>query len=53
MGGIKNAYNISVGKPEKKRPLRWEYNIRDWMHLAEDWVQWWALVNMVMTLQVQ
>jgi hypothetical protein len=33
MGEIKNAYNILVGKPEGKRPLRrprhrWEDNIR-------------------------
>jgi hypothetical protein len=53
---------------EKKRPLRipwhkWEDNIRiglreigwegvDWMHLAQERDQWWALVNMVMNLQV-
>jgi hypothetical protein len=24
----------------------------DWMHLAEDRDQWWALVNMVMNLHV-
>jgi hypothetical protein len=51
MGGMINAYNILVGKHERKRPLgrprhRWEDNIRidireikweivDWMHLAE------------------
>jgi hypothetical protein len=33
MGEMRNAYNISVGKPEGKRPLgrprrRWEDNIR-------------------------
>jgi hypothetical protein len=25
----------------------------DWIHLAEDWGQWQALVNMVTKLQVQ
>jgi hypothetical protein len=24
----------------------------DWIHLAQDRVQWWALVNMVMNLWV-
>jgi hypothetical protein len=33
MGEIRNAYKISVGKPEGKRPLggpryRWEVNIK-------------------------
>jgi hypothetical protein len=57
-----------VGKPEVKRPLgrprrRWEKNIRidlkdrgwegaDWIHLDQDRDQWWAVVNMVMNLQV-
>jgi hypothetical protein len=68
MGGMRNAYDILVGKPEGKRPLgrprhRWEDNIRmnlreigwegvDWIHLAQDRDQWWALVNMVMNLWV-
>jgi hypothetical protein len=50
MGQMRNAYNILVGKPERKRPLgrrgsRWEDNIGlnrreigwevvDWMRLA-------------------
>jgi len=25
----------------------------DWIHLSQDRDQWWALVNMVMNLQVQ
>jgi hypothetical protein len=57
-----------VGKPERKRSFRsprprWKDNIRmgireigwegvDWMHLAQDRDQWWALVNMVMSLLV-
>jgi hypothetical protein len=64
---MKNAYNISVGKPEGKRPLgrtrrRWDHvgmDLReigwegvDWMHLAQDRGQWRALVNTVMSLQV-
>jgi hypothetical protein len=51
-----------------KRPLgrhrhRWEDNIKldlreigingaNWIQLAQDRVQWWAFVNMVMNLQV-
>jgi hypothetical protein len=61
-----NAYRILVGKPERMRPLerpscRWEDNIKmdlreigwsgmDWIDLAQDWNQWWALVNTVMNL---
>jgi hypothetical protein len=67
MGGMRNVYNILVGKPEGKRPFerhshRWE-DIRmdpreigwegvDWIHLAQDRDQWRAVVNMVMNLQV-
>jgi hypothetical protein len=68
MGGMRNAYNVLVGKPEGKRPLgrtrcRWEDNIRvdhreiglesvPWMNLAQDRDEWCALVNMVMNIQV-
>jgi hypothetical protein len=64
MGDVRNAYNILVGKPERKRLLgrprrRWEGNIRmdlrgigwggvDWIHLDRNRDQWWALVNTVM-----
>jgi hypothetical protein len=57
-----------VGKPEGKRPLgrrrrKWEDNIRmdlreigwggmDWIDLAQDRVQWRALVSTVMNLRV-
>jgi hypothetical protein len=57
-----------VGKPEAKRPLgrprhRWKDNIKidlteigwggmDWIDLAQDKDQCWALVNMVMNLQI-
>jgi hypothetical protein len=57
-----------VGKPEGKRPLgrprrRWEDWMRmdlgeiewgcvEWIHLAQDRDQWWAVVNTVMNLQV-
>jgi len=39
-GSMRNAYNILVGKPEEKRPLRrprrgWEDNIR--IDLREIW----------------
>jgi hypothetical protein len=61
MGEVRGAYNILVGKPEGRRPLerprrKWEDNIRmdlgkmgfgdvDWIHLAQDWDRWRALVN--------
>jgi hypothetical protein len=57
-----------VGKPKGKRPLgrprhRLEDGIRmdpreigwedvEWVHFAEDWGQWWAVVNAVMNLWV-
>jgi hypothetical protein len=52
-----------VGKPEGKRPLRWEDNIRvdlteigwegvELIHLAQDRDKWQAVVNMVRYLQV-
>jgi len=68
MGGMWNACNILVGRPEGKRLLRrpwhrWEDNIRmnlrelgwkdvDWMYPTQDRDQWWALVNMVMNIWV-
>jgi hypothetical protein len=68
MGEVRGAYNILVGKPERRRPLgrprrRWEDNIKvdlreiefgdvDWIHLAQDRVRWRAPVNTVMNLQV-
>jgi hypothetical protein len=68
MGEMRNAYNILIGKSEGKRPFarprcRWEGNIRidiveiewevvDWMHLAQERDHWWVLVNIVMNLQV-
>ena len=57
-----------MGKHEGRRLLgrpmrRWEDNIMmylqevgcggmDWIELAQDWYRWWALVNVVMNLQV-
>jgi len=68
MGAMRNAYNILVGKPERKRPLgkprrRWEYNIRidlreiglegvDWMHLVQYTDQWRPLLSTVMNLRL-
>jgi hypothetical protein len=64
----RNAYRILVGNPEGKRPLgrlrrRWVDNIKmdfreigwdgmDWIDLAQDRDQWWALVNTVMNLRI-
>jgi transposase len=68
MGEKRNAYRVLLGKPEGKRPLgrprrRWVDNIKiglrdkgwegvDWIDLAQDRVQWRALVNKVMNLRV-
>jgi hypothetical protein len=65
---IRHAYKILFRKPEGKRKLgrlrhRWEDNIRmnlretgwkdvDWIHLAQDRDQWWALVNTVINFWV-
>jgi hypothetical protein len=59
MGEGRGVYTVLVGKPEGKRPLgrprrRWEDNIKldlreigiygaNWIWLAQDRVQWWAL----------
>jgi hypothetical protein len=67
-GEKKNPHRILVGNLEGKRPerrsrCRWEDNIKldlretgwgvmDWTDLAQDRDQWWAIVNMVMNLQV-
>lgn len=37
---------------ETTRRSRREWNGMDWIHLAQDWDQWQALVNMVTNLQV-
>ena len=63
-----NAYRVSVGKPEGKRPLgrqrhTWEDNIKmdlrevgcdpgDWIDLVEDRDQWQVYIRVVMNLQV-
>jgi hypothetical protein len=64
----RGVYRVLFGKPEGKRPLgrprrKWEDNIKmdlceigmigaNWIHLAQDRVQWRACVNMVMNLRV-
>jgi hypothetical protein len=68
MGEKASVYRILMGKHEGKRPLgrprsRWVDNIQmdhkeigwggmDWIELAHDKDQWWALVNTAMSLQV-
>jgi len=67
-GDSRGVYRVWVGKPDRKRPLRrsrhrWEDNIKmelqevgcggmDWIDLAHDRDRWWALVNVIMNLQV-
>ncbi|KAJ4433939.1 hypothetical protein ANN_16258 [Periplaneta americana] len=69
MGESRDAYRVSVGRPEGKRPLgrprrRWEGNIkmdlrevgydhRDWINLAQDRDRWQAYVRAAMNLRVQ
>jgi hypothetical protein len=68
MGEKSNAYRLFVGKPKGKRPLgrprrTWVGNIKMdlrfigwdgvvWMDMAQDRVQWRALVNTVLNLRV-
>jgi hypothetical protein len=67
-GERRGVYRVLVGKPDGKRPLgspsrRWEDNIKvdlqevgcggmDWIELAHDRDEWWALVNAVMNLRI-
>ncbi|KAJ4445522.1 hypothetical protein ANN_12202 [Periplaneta americana] len=67
MGESRNAYRVSVGKPEGKRPLgrprrRWEDNIkmdlrkvgyddREWINLTQDRDQWRAYVRTAMNFR--
>jgi hypothetical protein len=59
----RNEYRILVEKPEGKRPLgrrgRWwvdlrkaEWNVMDWIDLAQDSDQWRDLVDTVKNLRV-
>jgi hypothetical protein len=68
MGEMKNVYKIVVSKPVRDKSLRalrrrWEDNIKtgldelvcggaDWIHLSQDRVWCWVLVNRVMNLWV-
>jgi hypothetical protein len=68
MGEGRGVYRVLVWRPEGKRPLgrprrRWEDNIKmdlreigidgvNWIHVAQDRVQWRACVNTVMNLRV-
>jgi hypothetical protein len=63
---MRNAYKILVWTTQGKRPLEkfgWEDNIKtnlketdcesvDRVHLAQNRVQWWALLNIVKNLWV-
>jgi hypothetical protein len=67
IGDGRRVYRVFVGRPEGKRPLgrprsRWENNIKmdlrgicideaNWIHLAQDRVQWRAFANTVMNLR--
>jgi hypothetical protein len=64
---MRNAYKLSSGNPEGKRPLgrprhRWEDNIGmdlreigsecvEWIYLSQDRDQWLALLNMAVRLR--
>jgi hypothetical protein len=68
MGERRGVYRVLIGRPEVRRPLgtpshRWEDNIKmdlreigidgaNWIHLAQDRVQWRACVNTVMNLRI-
>ena len=68
MGGARSTYEVLVGRPERRIPLkrprrRWEENIRmdlqevgwgcmDWIALSQDRRRGWALVNAVMNIRV-
>jgi hypothetical protein len=68
MGEGRGVYRVLVGRLVSKRPLgrprhRWEDNIKmdlreigidgaNWIHLAQDRVQWRACVKTVMNLRV-
>jgi hypothetical protein len=67
-GEVRGAYNILVGRPDGRRPLRrrrrrWKDTIKmdlretgfgdvDWINLGQDRDRWRALVNTVMDLRV-
>jgi len=67
MGEGRGIYKVSVGRPEGKSPLgrprhTWEDNIKldlkelgidgaSWIRLAQDRVQWRALLNTVMNFR--
>jgi hypothetical protein len=68
MGDMRNSYKVFVEEPGGKRLLgrpkrRWKDNAKmdlketgcvdvDWIHLAQDRVQWCVCVNTVMILRV-
>jgi hypothetical protein len=68
LGEERKVYKVLEGKPKGKRPLgrprhRWKDGIRmdlreiglggvDWIQLAQDRDQWWAVVSAVMNLRV-
>jgi hypothetical protein len=65
-GRNKKAHKVLVGTPEKgqfgRYKCRWDNNMKmdlkrnsvivDWILLAQERDQWWALMNMIMNLWV-
>jgi hypothetical protein len=64
-GNARSVYNISVGKPQGKRPLgrlrrTWENNTEitevereglKWIEMAQDRIQWWTTENTIINLR--
>jgi hypothetical protein len=61
--GIEGECRVLLGNAEGKKSLgklrrRWQDNEKmdlreiSLIHLAQDWDQWWALVNMIMNVLV-
>jgi hypothetical protein len=65
-GDMRNANKILVEEPQGKRQVRrprrrWkddtkinlmkiEFGVVDWIHAAQNWQRWWAMVRMIITM---